>query len=107
MHLAASEGLELPAGAFDAVVCVPVCPHFDHRDAALAILARWLKRGGRLLIAHWDGHEKLAAIHASHHSVAADVFPPRPHLEAAFAPHGFTRRSWIGTLEEIFTEVTR
>lgn len=106
-HHAALETLDLPAAAFDAVVCFRVWPHFEDDDAALAVVAHWLKPGGRLLIVHWDGREKLAAIHASHHSVAADVFPPRAHLEAAFARHGFALRTWIDTPEEIFIEAAR
>jgi len=103
-HQATLETLDLPAAAFDAVVCFRVWPHFDDDDAALAVVARWLKPGGRLFIVHWDGREKLAAIHASHHSVAADVFPPRAHLESAFVRHGFALRNWIETPEEIFIE---
>ena len=106
-HQSTLEALDLPAAAFDAVVCFRVWPHFDDDDAALAVVARWLKPGGRLLIVHWDGREKLAAIHATHHAVVADVFPPRPHLESAFVRHGFALRTWIDTPEEIFIEATR
>jgi len=107
IHQSTLEALDLPAGAFDAVVCFRVWPHFDNDDAALAVVARWLRPGGRLLIVHWDGREKLAAIHATHHSVAADVFPPRAQLESAFSRHGFALRTWIDTPEEIFIEATR
>ncbi len=106
-HQSTLEALDLPTGKFDAVVCFRVWPHFDNDDSALAIVARWLKPGGRLLIVHWEGREKLNAIHATHHAVVADVFPPRAHLESSLARRGFARRTWIDTPEEIFIEATR
>ncbi|MBK8478339.1 MAG: class I SAM-dependent methyltransferase [Opitutaceae bacterium] len=100
------EALPLPAATFDAVVCFRVWPHFEDEERALAVVARWLRPDGRLLIVHWDGREKLNAIHASHHAVVADVFPPRAQLESALVRYGFTVTTWIDTSAEIFIAAT-
>lgn len=106
-HQSTLEAFTLAGGACDVVVCFRVWPHFDDDDVALAVVARWLKPGGRLLIVHWDGREKLNAIHASHQAVAEDVFPVRARLEEAFVRHGFELHHWVEDSEEIFIEVTR
>ena len=106
VHWAAIEKIDLPASAFDLVVCFRVWPHFDDGARVLRATARWLRPGGRLLIVHWEGREKLAAVHGSHHSVAADIFPPRPVLESALLRTGFALRTWIDTPQEIFIEAT-
>lgn len=101
---AALETIALPDAGFDRVVCFRVWPHFEDDEIVMAKIARWLRPGGKLLIVHWDGREKLAAIHASHHTVESDVFPPREKLEPALVRHGFTLGCWIDTSEEIFIE---
>jgi len=106
VHWAALETIELPDALFDRVVCFRVWPHFEDENLALAKIARWLRPGGRLVIVHWDGREKLAAVHASHHTVATDIFPPRPALETALARHGFVLCNWIDTAAEIFIEAS-
>lgn len=101
------EAIELPAGAFDCVVCFRVWPHFEDVDLALHNISRWLRPTGRLLIVHWAGREKLAALHATHHAVVDDVFPPQHVLEAAMRRHGLLVREWIDTAEEIFIDAIR
>ncbi len=107
VHWDALETIDLPDASFDRVVCFRVWPHFEDENLALTRIARWLRPGGKLLIVHWDGREKLAAIHASHHTVATDIFPPRPALEAALARHGFVLGTWIDNAKEIFIEASR
>jgi ubiquinone/menaquinone biosynthesis C-methylase UbiE len=104
---AALEAIELPTGASDCVVCFRVWPHFDDVDLALHRISRWLRPAGRLLIVHWAGREKLAAIHATHPAVVEDVFPPQRQLEEAMRRRELVARHWIDTPEEIFIEAIR
>lgn len=103
-QLSTLEDLKAEPASFDLALCFRVWPHFEDDDRALASLARHLKPGGRLLIVHWQGRRKLAEIHASHHSICTDVFPPREELEAAFRRQGFETRVWIDNEEEIYIE---
>lgn len=98
------EDAVFPDGAFDRVVCFRVLPHFDALDPVLARFARWLRPGGRLHIAHWEGRAQLAAIHGEFDAVAADVLPPVEELAAAFKRHGFTVTVWIDDKQEIYYE---
>ena len=94
-------------GTFDRVVCFRVLPHFAAIDQVLARFARWLRPGGRLHIAHWDGRAQLAAIHGEFDAVAADVLPPSEELAAALGRHGFTITARIDNEQEIYYETVR
>jgi ubiquinone/menaquinone biosynthesis C-methylase UbiE len=96
-----------PEGTFDRVVCFRVLPHFDELDPVLARFARWLRPGGRLHIVHWEGRERLAAIHAEFHAVAEDVLPPATELEAALKRHHFAIATWIDNADEVYLEAVR
>jgi ubiquinone/menaquinone biosynthesis C-methylase UbiE len=96
-----------PDGAFDRVVCFRVLPHFDPLDPVFARFARWLRPGGRLHIAHWEGRAQLAAIHGGFDAVAADVLPPPADLAAALQQHGFTVTTAIDDEQEIYYEAVR
>ncbi len=54
------------SGAFDRVLCFAAFPHFDDPSRAVAEMARALKPGGRLIIAHLLSRDELARHHASH-----------------------------------------
>ena len=101
------EDAVFPDGAFDRVVCFRVLPHFEALDPVLARFARWLRPGGRLHIAHWEGRAQLAAIHGEFDAVAADVVPPAEELAAALKRHGFTVITWIDDEQEIYYEAMR
>jgi SAM-dependent methyltransferase len=53
----------LPAAAYDVVLCFDAFAHFPEPARALEIFARWLVPGGRLLVWHDIGRERLAEIH--------------------------------------------
>ena len=101
------EDAVFPEGAFDRVVCFRVLPHFEALDSVLARFARWLRPGGRLHIAHWDGRGQLAARHGEFDAVAADVLPPADELAATLKQHGFTTITWIDNEQEIYYETVR
>jgi ubiquinone/menaquinone biosynthesis C-methylase UbiE len=101
------ENAIFPDGLFDRVVCFRVLPHFEALDPVLARFARWLRPGGRLHIAHWEGRGQLAAMHGEFDAVAADVLPPADELAAALKRHGFTTTAWIDNEQEIYYETVR
>lgn len=101
------ENAVFPNETFDCVVCFRVLPHFEALDPVLARFARWLRPGGRLHIAHWDGRGQLAARHGEFDAVASDVLPPADELAAALRRHGFTTSAWIDNEQEIYYETVR
>ena len=101
------EDAVFPASACDRVVCFRVFPHFDDIDAVLARFARWLRPGGRLHIAHWEGRAALAAIHGGCAPVAGDVLPPAAELAAALQRHGFTSMIAVEDEQDIYREAVR
>ncbi len=78
----------LPTGAFDAVVCYSVFPHFDDKQAAIRILSGYLKKGGRLLIGHTQSRDMINHMHQNAaEPVKGDTLPDmasiRTYMEAA------------------------
>ncbi len=63
VHHAGVEDIPIESKAFDAIVCHQVIPHFDDLPAALARLAHGLRPGGRLVVVHFIGAERVNAIH--------------------------------------------
>ncbi len=63
VHHVDVEDFALEPGAFDAIVCHQVVPHFDDMPATLARLARALRPGGRLVVVHFIGAERVNAVH--------------------------------------------
>jgi SAM-dependent methyltransferase len=63
VHHAGVEDFALEPGTFNAIVCHQVVPHFDDLPAALVRLARGLRPGGRLVVVHFIGAERVNAIH--------------------------------------------
>jgi len=62
----AADAMCLPfgAGAFDLVMCYSVFPHFTDKRAALCELARVLRPGGSIVVAHSEGRAAINAFHA-------------------------------------------
>jgi len=58
------------AGSFDRVTCFSAFPHFPDKSRALAEMARVLKAGGALFIAHLHSIEEIAELH---HGVGGSV----------------------------------
>jgi demethylmenaquinone methyltransferase/2-methoxy-6-polyprenyl-1,4-benzoquinol methylase len=48
---------------FDLVVCYSCFPHFVDKSLALKILAKALRNGGRLAVAHSDSAKKINGVH--------------------------------------------
>ncbi len=78
VHRAGIEDFPLEPRAFDAIICHQVVPHFDDLPATLSHLARAMRYGGRLVIVHFIGAERVNAIHRS----AANPILHHDHLPA-------------------------
>lgn len=71
----------VPEGAVDVLLCFDALPHFADPGRALASFARWLAPGGRLLIWHDIGRERLAQVHAqAGPPLDRDLLPPVEEL---------------------------
>lgn len=80
------EALE-PTGSFDCCVVYNAFPHFPEPERLIGALAKWLRPGGRLTVAHGMS---LAALNAHHSGRAAKVsrgMLPAPELAELFAAH--------------------
>ncbi|MCX7823338.1 MAG: class I SAM-dependent methyltransferase [Syntrophobacterales bacterium] len=67
--------IPLRSNVFDLVICFAAFPHFDNQELAIQEMARVLKKGGRLIIAHLLSREELARHHASRNEVRGDLLP--------------------------------
>ena len=69
--------MRIPArdGAFDRVVCFAAFPHFADKPAAMREMARVVRPGGEVVIAHLLSRAELARHHGGHPAVAEDALP--------------------------------
>ena len=67
--------LDLDPNSIDLVLCFACFPHFEKKAEAVEALARVLKSGGKLAIAHFDSSEDLNAHHRKHEVVMHDMLP--------------------------------
>ena len=55
--------IKLPENYFDCIMCYSMFPHFEDKKAAVAKLAGYLNRGGKLCISHSQGREAINNLH--------------------------------------------
>ena len=70
---------------FDAAVIHNALPHFDDPRALLAAMARFVRPGGRLTVAHSAGREAINACHHGAERVSRGLMPAE-ELAELFAP---------------------
>jgi demethylmenaquinone methyltransferase/2-methoxy-6-polyprenyl-1,4-benzoquinol methylase len=74
---------------FDLVVCYSCFPHFIDQLLAIQILARTLKNGGRLAIAHSNSAEKINGVHMTGGvEIKNDFLPSMTRLKQMMAECG-------------------
>jgi demethylmenaquinone methyltransferase/2-methoxy-6-polyprenyl-1,4-benzoquinol methylase len=69
----------------DVVFCFSCFPHFHDKQRSMRTLARVLKRGGRLVVSHFDSSEGINKHHASCHAVMHDHLPDQAAMRDLFA----------------------
>jgi demethylmenaquinone methyltransferase/2-methoxy-6-polyprenyl-1,4-benzoquinol methylase len=75
---------------FDLVVCYSCFPHFVDQTLALKILAKALKKGGRLAVAHSDSAKKINGVHMNGGvEIGNDFLPSMEHLKQMMKENGF------------------
>lgn len=89
---ATAEGSRAPEGEWDAAVFFRVWPHLGDPAAAGERAGRWLKPGGRLVVANLQGSAELDAMHARCGAAAAGVsrrMPPAQELASWLGARGW------------------
>ena len=84
------EQILFPKGSFDKIIIFNTFPHFAHPENAIKNSLHYLKKGGRLVIAHSMSRHELNKHHAKHAAVAHDVLVDAPTLTAMLEKAGFT-----------------
>jgi ubiquinone/menaquinone biosynthesis C-methylase UbiE len=75
---------------FDQIVCFAAFPHFADKQRALHEMARVVKHGGKVVVAHLLSREELLAHHKTHPAVADDRLPDTETMRQLFNTAGFT-----------------
>lgn len=108
---ASAEGSRAPEGVWDVAVFFRVWPHLADPEAAVARAGRWLKPGGRLVVANLQGSAELDAMHARCGAASAGVsrrMPPAEELAGWLAARGWRVEAaleapgeyWVGARRE-------
>jgi ubiquinone/menaquinone biosynthesis C-methylase UbiE len=85
----------LEAESCDAVICFSCFPHFHDKAGALRALARVLKHGGYLAIAHFISSDEIRSHHASCHAVMHDHLPDESAIRELFRLAALNIREFI------------
>ena len=74
---------------FDLVVCYSCFPHFVDQSLAIKILAKALRKGGRLAVAHSDSAKKINGVHMnSGVEIGSDFLPSIERLKQLMKENG-------------------
>ncbi|MGI6577982.1 MAG: class I SAM-dependent methyltransferase [Eubacteriales bacterium] len=58
-----AQDIEAGKGSLDFVICYSMFPHFSDKRAAVINLSRYLRKGGRLVIAHSQSRQAINDLH--------------------------------------------
>lgn len=88
--------VSLESGSCDSVICFSCFPHFQEKEQALRAMARMLKKGGWLSVAHFDSSEELN----NHHRKASgpvmhDKLPDKKAMKRLFVNSGLKTGKFI------------
>lgn len=82
--------LPLKDHSIDAVICMAFFPHLSDKAKAMRALARALKAGGKLIIAHQMNREELNRFHGNVDGpVKKDLLPDDPQMRKLLTKAGF------------------
>jgi ubiquinone/menaquinone biosynthesis C-methylase UbiE len=96
IYHAAMEDLDLAGGSLDLVLCHQVFPHFKDQSAALAYIAKVLKPGGTLVIAHFECRRHINDVHRKAGTVVEhDQLPERQEIEVMLNAVGLRIRHYF------------
>ena len=107
---ASAETSRVPEGKADVAVFFRVWPHLADPETAVARARRWLKPGGRLVVANLQGSAEMDAMHARCGAAAAGVsrrMPPARELAAWLAERGWGVEAAWETPGEYWVDVRR
>jgi len=83
--------IPIPSGRFDRVTCFSAFPHFPDKAQALREMARVLKRGGSLCIAHLHSAEEINRLHRQiGDAVVGDRLPCPEEMRSLLARCGLS-----------------
>lgn len=80
--------IPLPERTCDCVVCFAAFPHFDRKQPALHEMARVVKDGGRVVVAHLMSRRQIARHHDANPEVAGHYLPPAGQMKRFFSVAG-------------------
>jgi len=93
--VADAANVPLEAESCDAVICFSCFPHFHDKEGALRAMARVLKPGGHLVIAHFVSSEEINHHHSSCHAVMHDHLPKESAMRELFQAAALNIREFI------------
>ena len=95
LRLGSVESMAKLIGLFDQIICHQVFPHFIDQAAALKILVRLLKPGGRLVISHFISVAEINDVHRkAGTAVENDLMPPYKIMQRWFGLCRMTIEQW-------------
>jgi ubiquinone/menaquinone biosynthesis C-methylase UbiE len=80
--------IPLPEAICDGAVCFAAFPHFDRKQMAIKEMARVVKPGARVVIAHLMSRSQIARHHDASPEVAGHYLPTAGKMERLFSAAG-------------------
>jgi SAM-dependent methyltransferase len=100
-----AEEIDLPAGSVDLALLFCVFPHFSDKTRALRHFRDMLSPGGRLVISHLEGSERLNCFHqGAGEPVRLDRIPEPPAMLEMLKQAGLKPRLLLDWDEEYYLE---
>jgi demethylmenaquinone methyltransferase/2-methoxy-6-polyprenyl-1,4-benzoquinol methylase len=85
-----------PNEYYDFIICYSVFPHFNNKETAITVMAKYLKMGGKFIICHSQSRETINNLHKdASEAVAKDNLPSMEVIK------GFFRNMGLKTITEI------
>jgi len=78
------------------IICFSCFPHIDNKDGAMTAMAKVLKRGGWLAVAHFDSSDDINRLHKKSASVVMhDKLPDADEMRIFFRSAGLRIKNFI------------